>query len=100
MGVIRNIVEWNYIRGAWQWDVLCLVIIAFIFLTPPGWFDKREKLATPTARLIVKASDFPTDRAVLEKRVKELSENPNAEIVDWREKKDTDGQTIYEIDIK
>jgi hypothetical protein len=100
MGLIRDIVEWKYERASWQWDVLCLVIMAFIFLTPKTWFEKRERVATKTTRLIVKASDFPADRTIMENKVKELSENPNAEIVDFREKKDSDGQTIYEIDIK
>lgn len=100
MGLIRKIVEWRYERASWQWDVLCIVILAFIFLTPKTWFEKREKVATKTTRLIVKANDFPADKTIMEKRVRELSENPNAEIVDFREKKDTDGQTIYEIEIK
>lgn len=77
-----------------------MVILCFIFLTPPAWFDNREKLATQTSRLIVKADEFPLDKAVLEKRVKELSGNENAEILDWHKKTDANGQTIYEIDIR
>lgn len=100
MGSIKNIIRWRYQRGSWQWDVLCIVILIFIFLTPKDWFDKKENLATQTARLIVKVDDFSTDKAVLENRVKELSGNPNAEIIEWREKKDAKGGTFYEIDIK
>jgi hypothetical protein len=40
---MKNIVWWNYERASWQWDVLCLVILAFIFLTPKEWFDKTER---------------------------------------------------------
>jgi hypothetical protein len=97
---MRKIIEWNYQRGSWQWDVLCIVILCFIFLTPKAWFDKREKLATQTARLIVKADDYSSDRAVLENRVKEMSGNPQAEILETRERKDAQGVTFYEIDIK
>lgn len=100
MDSIKNIIRWRYERGSWQWDILCIVILIFIFATPKGWFDKKEKLATQTARLIVKADDFSTDKAVLENRVKELSGDPNAEILEWREKKDAKGATFYEIDIK
>jgi len=97
---MKNIIQWNYYRGSWQWDVLCVLILAFIFLTPKTWFDKKEKLATQMSRLIVKVDDFSTDKTILDVKVKELSGNPNAEIVDWREKKDAKGNTFYEIDIK
>jgi uncharacterized membrane protein YkoI len=74
--------------------------MCFIFLTPKAWFEKREKLATQTSRLIVKADDFSTEKQALENKVKELSGNPNAEIIELREKKDKDGKTVYEIDIR
>lgn len=98
--MLRNIIEWNYERASWQWDVLCIVILIFIFLTPKTWFDNREKLATQTSRLIVKAEDFPLDKAGLDKRVKELSGDENAQVIDWQKKADANGQTIYEIDIR
>lgn len=97
---IKKAILWRYRRGTWQYDVICLLIIAFIFLTPKTWFEKREKLATRTARLIVKAQDISTDKSEMEKKVKELSGNPNAEILGLREKKNADGETFYEIDIR
>lgn len=97
---IKNIILWRFQRGTWQYDVLCLLIIGFIFLTPKACFDGREKFATQTSRLIVKAKDFSPEKNDLEKRVKELSGNPNAEIVEWRERKNADGETVYEIDIR
>lgn len=100
MKFLKKIILWRYERGTWQYDVLCLLIIAFIFLTPKIWFDKREKLATQTSRLIVKAKDFSPVESELEKRVRELSGNPTAKIVEWREKKNADGELVYEIDIR
>ena len=97
---MKNIILWNYERGTWQYDVFCLLIITFIFLTPKSWFEKREKLATQTARLIVKAKDFSPEKIEFERRVKELSGNQNAEILDWREMKNADGETFYEIEIR
>ena len=97
---MKNFIQWNYERGSWQYDVFCLLIIAFIFLTPKAWFNKKERLATQTARLIVKAQDFSQDKNELEKRVRELSGNPNAEITDLHEKRDSDGNTFYEIEIR
>lgn len=97
---MKNIIAWRYERGSWQWDVLCLLIVAFIFLTPKAWFDKREKLATQTSRLIVKAQDFSFEPSEMERRVKELSGNANAEILEMRERKNSTGEIFYEIDIK
>jgi hypothetical protein len=96
----KNLIFWNYGRETSVYVVFCLLIVAFIFLTPKSWFDKREKLATQTSRLIVQPADFSPDRNVLEKRVRELTGNSDAEIVQWREKKNGRGETIYEIDIR
>jgi hypothetical protein len=100
MNFLKNIILWRYERGTWQYDVFCLLIIAFIFLTPKVWFDRKEKLATQTSRLIVKAKDFSPEQSELEKRVRELSDNPSAEIIGWRERRDASGEIFYEIDIR
>jgi hypothetical protein len=74
--------------------------LAFIFLTPKAWFEKREKLATQTARLIVKAQDFSPDKSNMERQIRELSGNENAEILEWRETKNANGDIFYEVDIR
>ena len=99
-GFIKKFVLWEYNRETTIYLVFCLLIVAFIFLTPKSWFDKREKLATQTSRLIVKAEDFSPDKSEREKKIKELSGNPNAEIVDLKEKRDKSGELIYEIEIR
>ena len=95
----KNFILWNHARGTWQYDIFCLLIIAFIFLTPKSWFEKREKLATQTSRLIVKAEDFSKDKEEMSRRVKELSGDADAEVLEFREKKNEKGETIYEIEI-
>ncbi|MDQ2747436.1 MAG: hypothetical protein M3T96_09270 [Acidobacteriota bacterium] len=55
---MKNFIQWNYERGTWQYDVFCLLIVAFIFLTPKSWFEKRERLTTQTANRVVKVPDF------------------------------------------
>ena len=100
IGLIKKFVLWNYDRETTVYLVFCLLIVAFIFLTPKSWFDKREKLATQTSRLIVKAQDFSPEESERKKKVKELSGNPNAEIVDWHEKRNASGELIYEIEIR
>ena len=31
-------VFWTYRRGSWQYDIIVIVILAFIFLTPRSWY--------------------------------------------------------------
>ena len=53
-----KIIKWEYERGTWQYDVFCLLIIAFIFLTPKSWFNKPATVATPTQSAVVKAEEL------------------------------------------
>ncbi len=98
--MLKDIILWKYERASPQWDVLCLLCLAFIFLTPKAWFEKREKLATQNARLIVKAQDFSPDKSNMERQIRELSGNENAEILEWRETKNAKGDIFYEVDIR
>ena len=100
MTLLKKFILWDYSRETSIYVIFCLLIVAFIFLTPKEWFDKREQLATQTSRVIVKQKDFSPDRAVLEQRVRELSGRPDAVIVAMREQKGDNGDIIYLIDIK
>src|SRR5258705_11552386 len=40
---LKKILFWNYARNTWQWDVLCAVILVFIFLTPKSWLAIGER---------------------------------------------------------
>lgn len=42
--VIKRSIFWSYERGSWQYDIIVLLILAFIFLTPSGWFHDRPRL--------------------------------------------------------
>ena len=41
---VRRTAFWAYERGTWQYDLLVLAILAFIFLSPRGWFNDRPTL--------------------------------------------------------
>jgi hypothetical protein len=99
-GKLRNVVLWEYSRETSVYVIFCLLIVGFIFLTPKEWFDKKETLATKMSRLVVQERDYSPERAVLEKRVREISGDPNAEIVSVSPKRNERGETFYEIDIK
>jgi hypothetical protein len=100
MEQLKRFILWDYSRETSVYVIFCLLIVAFIFLTPKSWFDKREKLATQTSRLVVQAADFTPDQAELRKRVREISGNPNAEVVETREKQNSRGEKVYEIEIR
>jgi hypothetical protein len=36
---VSRVVFWTYPRGGWQYDIVCGLILAFIFLTPKAVFD-------------------------------------------------------------
>lgn len=55
---MKKIILWEYERGTWQYDALCLLIIAFIFLTPKEWFRGKERDATPKRVSAVQRQDF------------------------------------------
>lgn len=41
--IVTRAIFWSYERGSWQYDVIVLVILAFIFLTPASWFHDRPR---------------------------------------------------------
>ncbi|MGD9563629.1 MAG: hypothetical protein AB7F88_16400 [Pyrinomonadaceae bacterium] len=100
MAHLKKFVLWNYSRETSVYVVFCLLIVAFIFLTPKTWFDRREPVATQTSHLIVQQKDFSPDRAILEKRVRDMIGRPDAQIVATHERKNGSGETVYEIEIR
>ena len=100
MSLFKKFILWEYSRETSIYVIFCLMIVAFIFLTPKEWFERRDRLATQTSRLIVQASDFSPEKNILQQRVRDISGNPEAIVVDWREKKNNRGETVYEIDIR
>jgi hypothetical protein len=100
MDLLRKFVLWSYSRETSVYVIFCLLIVAFIFLTPKAWFDKREALATQTSLVIVQEKDFSRDRSVMERKIKDLTGRADAEIVATRERRNGSGEVYYEIDIQ
>ncbi len=42
--LVTRTIFWSYERGSWQYDLLVLAILLFIFLSPHSWFDDRPTL--------------------------------------------------------
>ncbi len=50
-GGIKDVLLWSYARGTWQYDLLCLLIIATVFLVPSRYFGDRDRTAQANAAL-------------------------------------------------
>lgn len=54
---LKNVINWNYERASWQWDLLCVVCLIFIFGTPKSWFTNAKPFATQTSVAVVQVDD-------------------------------------------
>lgn len=54
---IRRAIFWDFPRGSWQYDVLVIAILAFVFLTPREWF--RDQPRVPQASHIARLPSGP-----------------------------------------
>lgn len=95
MNPLKRIILWDYSRGTWQYDVLCLLIIAFIFLSPKTWFDRRENLATQTSASAVKIQSFSPE--LIENRIKRPAGENEAQIIETPEQNRKNNLNFYEI---
>ena len=96
----KKIVFWNYSRTSWQWDVLCVLILAFIFLTPKSWFASTP----PVQTTVVWTSDLignQSDKAEIDRLARARLNRPSGQVMDRRPKVDQSGRVIaYEVDIR
>lgn len=103
--ILKKIFFWNYERNTWQWDVLCVLILVFIFLTPKSWFPvgerPEEKWHQRTLLLSPESVANETDRTQIEQRVKALTGQSNVEVLAVRKVVSPTGQTVsFEVDIR
>jgi len=107
--IIRKSFLWSYARNTWQWDVLCVLILVFIFLTPKSWFANGERRspsghqsqALSTVIVGAEVIDNGRDKSQLEQRVRAATGQANAQIIAIRPRQDSAGKTVaYEIDIR
>jgi len=41
---VKNVLLWSHGRGSWQYDILCLLIVATIFIVPGSFFGDRDRI--------------------------------------------------------
>ena len=42
LSTLKKILFWSYDRGSWQYDVMCVLILGFIILTPNRVFEDHS----------------------------------------------------------
>ena len=106
---LRKIFFWNYARNTWQWDLLCVVILIFIFLTPKWWFSNGERAQnmvhpSPIAKTLVLTPEVvgsEEDKGRIEQQVKTLTGRTDVEVIAVRKVLDSAGRTrSFEVDIR
>ena len=106
---LKKIFFWNYARNTWQWDLLCVVILIFIFLTPKSWFSSGERAQnmvhpSPVARTLVLTPEIvgnEEDRARIEQRVKAMTGRDDVQVLAVRKIPGPDGRPrSFEVDIR
>jgi hypothetical protein len=110
--VFKKVILWSYGRTTWQYDVLCVLILAFVFLTPKSWFEWGKLVCAPAhqngleaaQKLLIRASgttNAQPDAHDIERCARNITEHPDLRVKGWRELKSTDGRTLgYEVDIE
>jgi len=106
---LKKILFWNYERNTWQWDVLCAVILVFIFLTPKSWLASGERPRPgehqrPVAMTVVMGPEVivnEADKGQIGEQIKALTGRAEVEVVAVRKVVGSDGRTIsFEVDIR
>jgi hypothetical protein len=109
LSLLRKLFFWNYARNTWQWDVLCVVILIFIFLTPKSWFENGERRGSsahqnPTVSTVLvgpELIDNAQDRRHVEQVVRAFTGRNDVQVVNVRTVRDQDGKARgYEVDIR
>jgi hypothetical protein len=109
LSVLRKLIFWNYARNTWQWDVLCVVILIFIFLTPKSWFENSERrrssmhqnLAVATVLVGRELIENAQDSGQVTQVIRTFTGRNDVQVLGVRAVVDKDGKTRgYEVDIR
>jgi len=53
--IVRTILAWSYERGTLQYDIICALILAFIFFVPRSCFESK-RIESPTSKVTTSGS--------------------------------------------
>jgi hypothetical protein len=108
--VVKKLFFWTYARNTWQYDVLCALILAFIFLTPKSWLDNGElpsgrehqnPVASSFLLVVPDNSGAELETGEIERRVRQSMNRPEIQVTNVRKRLDAQGRIVaYEVDIR
>jgi hypothetical protein len=106
---LKKIFFWNYARNTWQWDLLCVVILIFIFLTPNRWFlsgepSQRAAHQSPVVKTLVLTPEVvgsEEDKGQIGQRIEALTGRKDVKVLEVRPMRDVEGRIrSFEVDIQ
>jgi len=109
LSVLRKIFFWTYARNTWQWDVLCVLILIFIFGAPKSWFENGERRGlhghqSPAVSTVLVGPELvenAQDEGQLVQTIRTFTGRPEAQVVKVRKVVGNDGKARgYEVDIR
>jgi hypothetical protein len=96
LSTLKKILFWSYERGSWQYDIMCVLILAFIFLSPNRIFQSRVSAAP----VIVRGTEIgPVGPDNLEQAIRDYLERQGHAVTISRIEKaeDSSGETNYVV---
>ena len=97
---LGRLIFWDFPRTSWQWDVISVLCLVFIFLTPKSWFASTP----PTQTAVVWATDLvgsQADTPEITRRARERVNRPEGKVLRINPRRDDTGKVIaYEVDIR
>ena len=109
LSVLKKLFFWNDERNTWQWDMLCVAILIFIFLTPKSWFENGERRGyfrhqNQSASVLMIGPELlenVEDKPQIEQLVRDFTGRQDVKVIDVRRVVGADGRTRgYEVDIR
>jgi len=111
LGIAKKILFWSYGRTSWQYDVLSVLILAFIFLTPAVWFATGEpkglaghqSSVLTTRKQFVSPENLPANPGTedFERHLRQALGRSELRVRGWQALRDGGGAVAaYEVDIE
>ncbi|HSB11652.1 MAG TPA: hypothetical protein VLM38_19340 [Blastocatellia bacterium] len=72
---LKKVLFWSYERGSWQYDVMCVVILAFIIFAPNRVFEQHDVTAPIILRSEEIGSIDPANLEQMESKLQQITGN-------------------------